>query len=347
MKKEIKLDSIKNFLKTELDSNSLLERKQFNSQIALQEQEDRTFIAKISSNSCDRDGDILSPNGCDTIEYETNPIVCWNHSYSTAPIGKVLALQKTNDAIYIKVQMANTPFATELWELVKGGFLRTTSIGFIAKNALLRGTAAFNKYVKDTGLKIDDAVKRIVTDFIMIESSLVPIPANKDALILAYSNKSIKLDNKLAKDFGLNVAEEITEEGKAVENVENVEQVKVEEVVKVEDKVEEEVKNEQTETTETTVEDTAESQPANTANTVVTNVETPITTEPVKVEQVTTEQPTVKVETPEPVKVEEPVEPVERVVTPIRVWQPIRIGSLAINEELVEMAKAYKAGKIV
>jgi HK97 family phage prohead protease len=204
MKDKIILSNISNFIgDTKEDLSSIVERKALNAQISMQEDESMTCIAKISTKDVDRDGDILIPTGCDFTDYTKNSVICWDHSYSMPPIGKMLSLEVTSDTIYGKMKFAETSMGSEIWSLIKGGFLKTCSIGFIAKEVLVAGTSAFKQYVRENNIIITDQVKRIITKFTLIENSIVSIPANQEALVIAVSSKSLKLDDKLLKELGI------------------------------------------------------------------------------------------------------------------------------------------------
>jgi len=117
---------------------------------------------------------------------------------------------------------------------VRGGYLKTCSVGFIIKQAVMRGTSEFKKLAAQLGLGED--CKRIITQWELIENSIVNLPSNQDALILAVSTKSINIDDALIKSLGIEI-----KEAPKVEEV-NIEVQKVEEPPKVE-----EVKQEQQE----------------------------------------------------------------------------------------------------
>lgn len=245
-KTQLPLKNINNFLKLENVGDEILERKSFTAkQFTIGAEEDRTFIGVMSNDSIDADGDIIYCPGCDLTRFYNNSIVCWNHQYSEAPVGKVLEVKVEGNTLIGKIKMASTEFATELWELIKGGFLKCQSIGFIVNEVLIAGTAKFKQFALEHNLNVEGC-KRIVTKFTLVENSLVPLPSNQEALILAYSTKSLKLDDKLAKQLGIEVKNiiDINEAPKVEAKVEEVvpivpvvETPKVEEV-KVEPKVE-------------------------------------------------------------------------------------------------------------
>jgi hypothetical protein len=234
MQDKLEVCKISNFLTNfKLNETDIIERKSLVTEMVIDPTDERCCIAKVSTINPDRDNDILIPAGADYQDYLKNPIVIWNHIYSSPPIGKIEQLQIKPDAIYGKIRFADTEFAQEIWSLVKGGFLRTCSIGFIAKEALIAGTQAFKDYVITNNMQISNLVKRIITKFIMIENSIVSIPSNQDALIMAVATKSIHLEDKLIKDLGITIkAEEVPKE---IEKI--VEPVKVEELVKVEEPI--------------------------------------------------------------------------------------------------------------
>lgn len=231
MKKQILIDKLSNFINlTEDEKGKYLERKQYSEAIKLDETDESTFIAEITNTNVDEDGDIMFPQGIDLSSFITNSPLMWNHSYSdstisSAPIGKVEQLQLVDNKIFAKVKMANgqTQFATELWNLVKGGYLKTVSIGFIATSALVKGTREFNNFLMEKGLEVSEECQRIITGFRIKELSLVPIPCNPDALIHAISTKSIHLSEKLSKEMHMEVKEDKETGKETIDKVDKVE----------------------------------------------------------------------------------------------------------------------------
>lgn len=308
MKSKVKLGDLSNFVKTNLPADSVIERKQYGDAVLeIQEGEERTFVATISTQREDADGDILVTAGADFSEFVKNPLQCWNHSYSIPPVGRVLELAHNTDNIVAKVQMAETEFATELWSLVSGKFLRCCSIGFIPVKVFKKGTAGFKQAIKDFGLQVSDACQRIITEWLVLENSLCPLPANTDSLIYAYSTKSLKLGDKLAREMGLEVK---AQEDKPAETP----------VDKPADKPEE-VKVEDTKTEDTKVEDT-KTEEAKTEEAAV--IDKPVEDKPV---------------------VDKPVE--DKPVEPEPVWTVIREGDYVATDEDKVLAKSLKSGKVV
>lgn len=150
----------------------------------------RTAEYIISTDCKDRYGEIVEQEW-DTSNYEKNPIVLFGHDPSVADnvIGKCLAI-KTEDGdgkTNTKQTVAKVQFAEEgtsktsdtVWSLVKQGILRTVSVGFIPHG---------QKAVEDED---GNGQTTVLTNNELLEFSLVPIPANPQAVALAYEDGSI------------------------------------------------------------------------------------------------------------------------------------------------------------
>jgi HK97 family phage major capsid protein/HK97 family phage prohead protease len=121
--------------------------------------------AVISSGVLDRHGEKIDVAGISTKQYMKNPIVAWAHNYDLPPIGKAIKVWKEGEKLMgrMKFAIAENPMAKTVYELIQGGFLNAVSIGFIPLE--MDG----NTYTKSE----------------MIEFSVVPVPANPEALIFA------------------------------------------------------------------------------------------------------------------------------------------------------------------
>ncbi|MBE3088395.1 MAG: HK97 family phage prohead protease, partial [Chloroflexi bacterium] len=93
--------------------------------------EDRTIVARVSTSDRDRDDEIVEPKGIELKDFQKNPVLLWAHSYSTPAIGKALWSKTDEKGLICKFQFAPTQFASEIYELYKGGYQRAFSIGFI------------------------------------------------------------------------------------------------------------------------------------------------------------------------------------------------------------------------
>ena len=209
MKDKITLSSIHNFIQTEYKSpqDSEVIRRHYTSNIAILPNEDRTFIAKISTSDIDREGEVVDAKGIDVEQFMQNPVVLWNHQHSSGDInniGKVLATEVRGNALYAKMVLAETTKANEIWSLIKGGFLKACSIGFVRTKRLIKGTQEFANKCKELGVDASK-VMSICTGAELIENSIVPIGCNSAALVTAVSSKTISLSDEMIKVLDLHI----------------------------------------------------------------------------------------------------------------------------------------------
>jgi HK97 family phage prohead protease len=129
----------------------------------------RGFEYVLSDETPDRYGDILMVSGWDITNFKKNPIALFGHR-SDFPIGLWGNLRVENKQLRGNLQLApkgTSPRIDELRKLVEAGILKAVSVGFVPINSKPRG-----KDVNGT----------IYTKHELIETSLVSIPANPNAL---------------------------------------------------------------------------------------------------------------------------------------------------------------------
>ncbi len=133
-------------------------------------------VAVATDSTIDRDGEIVDAKGLDTSNYERNPVLLYAHDYRSDPIGKVLEIRRDGDRILFTPQLAIdiSPRAKMYFEMIKAGILNAFSIGFIPKEWQDRDNGA-------------GGTNRVFTKTELLEISLVPVPANPSALVLARS----------------------------------------------------------------------------------------------------------------------------------------------------------------
>lgn len=140
---------------------------------------ERSIVHYASTKDLDRDNEIVVPEGIDLTNFKKNPQVLWNHmSWGSAinTIGKSLWQKVDDKGLLCKTEFAPTNLGSECFELYKGGFLTSWSIGFMAKEWT------------DTGDNIRTFIK---TE--LLEYSAVTIPANPEAISLNFI-KGLKTD---------------------------------------------------------------------------------------------------------------------------------------------------------
>ena len=164
----------------------------------------RTALARISTTSVDRDGDVLLPSGLMADEYRRNPVVLMQHDPDRV-LGRATNLRTTSNAVIAQVQFAERPdsLPTNLeWppdtvlSLMQQGVLNGFSVGFSIPPGGRREATA-----KDAE-RFGDNVRSVVTRWNLLEFSVVSIPANQDALLVAVS-KGLVPDGDTVRRLGL------------------------------------------------------------------------------------------------------------------------------------------------
>lgn len=126
--------------------------------------------AVVTTSKEDRQGEVIETGGIDTANYmQNNPVVMYGHDYQSLPIGKTLKLTEMKNKIKAKFQLATEEydFAGTVYKLIRGGYLNAVSIGGIVR-----------RWSEDY---------RTIEDMEMVEFSVVPIPANAEAIITGRS----------------------------------------------------------------------------------------------------------------------------------------------------------------
>lgn len=174
------------------------------------EEGERAAIRLISTPHLDRDGEILIPSGAMLDDFRKNPVVLYAHDYSGLPVGKDIWIKPTNKGILVKTIYASHQFADDVYGCVKGGFLNTSSAGFIPIEVIAKGEKGFDAWQtileKEYGIAREESgqAKRIYTKWAMLEHSDVPVPSNADSLNLLVGKG---ISARLKKDMGVPDAE--------------------------------------------------------------------------------------------------------------------------------------------
>lgn len=181
---------------------------------------ERAAIKYISTRTVDRAKEVLVPGGAILSQYKQNPVVLWAHDYSQPPIGKSEWLKVDDYGIKSKTLYAETERAEEVWQLIKGGFIKTSSVGFIPIESTYKGQSGWSDLIEkynslwNTDLEKDN-VRYITTKWALLEYSDVPVPCNPDALVTEVA-KGLTLSHVMLDQLGIEEAEAAVKE--AVEN---------------------------------------------------------------------------------------------------------------------------------
>lgn len=144
----------------------------------------------ISNASTDRYGESVIMEGIDTSQYMKNPVVLWGHDYAALPLGRTLSLRKDGGNLIAKVE-----FDTDIYDFADTVYKQ-----------ILRGTisaASIGGLVKAYGLTEENTTNwDVIQELELVEWSVVPVPANPEALVLskAFEMKDDELKQQYA-DF--------------------------------------------------------------------------------------------------------------------------------------------------
>ena len=155
------------------------------------DEEDRSFLAVASTGIVDRDGDILEPGGWKLKNYRRNPVVLWAHDYKSPPVAQAKEIKVEDGKLMFRPRFATKEeyaFADTIWQLYKGRYLRTFSVGFMPIK---------HEDIEDDEGKGCMGRGRRYTSQELLEISGCPVPSNVEAM----SQRS--MTDVIAKSFGL------------------------------------------------------------------------------------------------------------------------------------------------
>lgn len=142
------------------------------------------FIA--STPAIDRQGESIDQNGWELENYLKNSVLLWAHDYTQPPIGIVDKIGMENGNLVIEGRFAPTDFGQQIRKLYDLQMINTVSVGFIPKE--MNGN--------------------IITKSELLEVSVVPVPANPQALSLRQIQEAgVELEMLKVKglDFGIEI----------------------------------------------------------------------------------------------------------------------------------------------
>lgn len=136
-------------------------------------EESRQIDFTISTETADSYNDVVKADGWDLERYLKNPVVLWAHDRHThPPIGKASNVRAENGSLKATAEFATKDdyeFADNVFRLLKNGFLNATSVGFLPKEWTYDEERGGFNFIKSE----------------LFEFSVVPVPANPDALMNA------------------------------------------------------------------------------------------------------------------------------------------------------------------
>jgi HK97 family phage prohead protease len=135
----------------------------------------RTVTFVLSDGSVDRMGDTIDPDGWDLAAFRKNPVVLWAHDALAPPIGRLTNVFSDGTRLIGDVEFAAAEtyeFADTIFRLVREGFLSAGSVGFLPIEFYFAKD-------RDRSMGVD------FHQCELLEFSIVPVPANANALAQA------------------------------------------------------------------------------------------------------------------------------------------------------------------
>jgi HK97 family phage prohead protease len=137
--------------------------------------QDGALVYVMSTSNVDRPGDTIAQEGWQLEGFRKNPVLLFGHDYSQPPVGRVSSVSVEGGKLMGRsiefTPKELYPFGAMVGEMVRGGWMNACSVGF-----------APTKYAYNE--------KRGGLDFLeqeLLELSVVPVPANSEALVGAKS----------------------------------------------------------------------------------------------------------------------------------------------------------------
>ncbi len=145
-----------------------------------------------STEDVDRDLDIIRAKGWQIENYMKNPVILVSHNWRGEPVAKANKVYVEDDKLIIEdIEFAETEEGEKYKYLVENEYIKTVSVGFIPKKVFFIGDEDQVNEMKDLDNEWyeknkDKLIKarRVVWEAELLEVSLVPIPANPNAMIV-------------------------------------------------------------------------------------------------------------------------------------------------------------------
>jgi hypothetical protein len=173
---------------------------------------ERADVSWISTESVDRDKEIVLAGGMDDSHFQHNPIVTLCHNYWMPPVGKSLWRRKVKAGgvrgIKAKTVYPERPedWPGPEWEpdaayaLVKSGLMNGKSIGFLSLDS---SPPTPEEVVKNPELA---TVRRIIRKWLLLEYACTWMPCNGEALTTEVGKSQVQIPDAMLTAMGLDPA---------------------------------------------------------------------------------------------------------------------------------------------
>lgn len=163
------------------------------------------FTAVITTDTVDRDGEVVVPQGMNSSDYERNPVLLYEHN-EKQPIGKMLTMKRNERSIEAEFALAPRPenhvgewIPDTIGSLMEFGALNAMSIGFLGVEA--------RPATKADSMKYGEGLRRVYGKWKLLEVSVVSMPANQEAIVMAVRKGLVS--SGAVKSLGVTVPDSI------------------------------------------------------------------------------------------------------------------------------------------
>jgi len=159
--------------------------------------EERTDISWVTTESIDRDGEVLLAKGADWSQFLQNSVVTFAHRYDQLPVGRALWVKaqtaKGRKGYLAKTHYTTRPsawegpwFADAVYHFIHEKDMPGKSVGFII-------TEAGPPEEKEIRARPELAgIRNIIRKWLVLEYAVAPVPSNPDALVTAVGKARAK-----------------------------------------------------------------------------------------------------------------------------------------------------------
>lgn len=180
--------------------------------------EDRVYTATITTQSLDRDNEVLLSSGMDSSEFEkTGGTIFFNHNYNQ-PVGKSLFIKRGQKKWISQFKIADRPadyqgdfFPDFVASLIDQGIIKGVSVGYQTLQERIPTKKDINEFGK--------GVRNVVSKWKLLEYSIAPLQANAEALIKNFVDTK-KITMEMAKMVLPTIEIELKEKNKDIVEIE-------------------------------------------------------------------------------------------------------------------------------
>src|SRR5947209_17701631 len=170
---------------------------------------ERSDVSWISTEVVDRQGEVVRARGLNDSQFQLNPLVTLNHTYTLPPVGKSLWRKHVKDGELRGIKAKTVyPARPAAWDaadpwppdkvlaLVQAGLLNGKSIGFLPTKVHV----PTEREIEQNGWQ---GCSLIIDEWLLLEYACVFLPANQNALVEAVSKGAVDLPEELRAVLGL------------------------------------------------------------------------------------------------------------------------------------------------